>query len=337
MTTSIAGLGIVSPFGMTAQDHALFVRADAASPPPSPFVDANGERLEVAYCPWLGARLDVVQRMVLMAQIALQDALEEWQTALGETPGDATLFLCTPAPRVGLDQKALELLVTSMRATQHIARVVPLQGAAAAFVAVQQASELNARGHAAVILGLDSFVSVATLTEVVRRPPHHWSDAIKLCSEASAAILLLPQAEARRLKLDVATVHGAAFAASGSHDDNDDPVDGTAMAQVLRTLPAVGPISMAYGQDQLDPLRRSAWHLATARNAARFAEELHFETIEGELGRVGAAAGALNLAYGAAVVRHRAMEPGFAHNQPFVAWAISRDGTRGAAIVTGTA
>ena len=187
----------------------------------------------------------------------------------------------------------------------------------------------------AVVLGVDSFVSLASLTEQLQRPPHHWSDAVKVFSEAAGAVLLLPQPKAQALRLELAQIHGAQIAASPSHDDNDEIVDGAAMTQVLRSLPAVGPIAHAYGQERVEPLRRNAWNLAAARTVQRFAEEQHFETVERELGRIGAAAGAFNLAYAAALVSHQATEVGIAATAPFVAWAVSRDGTRGAAIGTG--
>ena len=334
MDLSIAGIGIVSPWGMTAQDHAFFLRADATSPPPSPFVTADDERIDVMYCPWIGARLSLVQRLVLMGQMALQEALETWQAAVGDA-AEAVLFLCTAAPRAGLSEEALELLTATVRATPRLSRVVPLRGAAAAFGALSQANDVVARGQAAVVLGVDSFISVESLTARLEKPPHDWSDAVKEHGEAAAAVLLLPHARARSLGMAIAQIHGAQIAASNSNDDNDEVVDGVAMSQVLRTLPNPGPIAMAFGQERVDPLRRNAWHLATARNAQRFAAEQHFETLERELGRVGAAAGVLNLAYAAARLRHSALEPGFSPAQPFVAWAVSRDGTRGAAIGTG--
>jgi hypothetical protein len=57
-------------------------------------------------------------------------------------------------------------------------------------------------------------------------------------------------------------------------------------------------------------------------------------SIDTELGAVGAAAGAMNLAYGLAVVDHRTTDAPVQEGDPFLAWAISRDGTRGLAAVS---
>jgi hypothetical protein len=58
-------------------------------------------------------------------------------------------------------------------------------------------------------------------------------------------------------------------------------------------------------------------------------------TVETRLGRLGAAAGLFNVAYGASVLHHDATEREVAPGSPALAWAISRDGTRGVATLTG--
>ena len=68
--------------------------------------------------------------------------------------------------------------------------------------------------------------------------------------------------------------------------------------------------------------------------ADRFEQEHEVACPEGAIGAVGAAAGAVSLVYGLAVMRHGATEDPKAAEAPFLAWAISPDGTRGAALAT---
>ncbi len=50
---------------------------------------------------------------------------------------------------------------------------------------------------------------------------------------------------------------------------------------------------------------------------------------------MGAAAGAMNLVYALAVVRHRTTEaPAVEETDPLLVWAVSPDGTRGLAAVS---
>lgn len=120
-----------------------------------------------------------------------------------------------------------------------------------------------------------------------------------------------------------------------ANDDNDEPVDGVAMTAALTSLPKVGEVGLVFGQGRLDGLRRLDWHCAVARHARRFARETRFVTLEQHVGRVGAASGAMSLAYGLALLRHRSDDTGAFAGHPFFSWAISRDGKRGVAIAKG--
>jgi hypothetical protein len=74
--------------------------------------------------------------------------------------------------------------------------------------------------------------------------------------------------------------------------------------------------------------------MAVARSPARFHPEYESRSIEVELGLVGGAAGAMNLVYGLAVLRHRTTDVVVHERDPFLAWDISPDGTRGLAAVS---
>jgi hypothetical protein len=118
------------------------------------------------------------------------------------------------------------------------------------------------------------------------------------------------------------------------NDDDEVSVDGVAMTALLRGLPA-GVTQLVVGQSYVDDLRTRDFQLASARVARRFAGDVTNETLERSTGRLGAAAGVAQLAYGVAVVRHGTLR-GLRPDATFLAWAISRDGLRGAALVEGT-
>jgi hypothetical protein len=148
---------------------------------------------------------------------------------------------------------------------------------------------------------------------------------------------MLPD-EARRAGLghDLGTIEGLAGADGRSTDEDDEPVDGTALCAVMRALPSRGPIVAVLGQGEVDELRHREWHLASARVADRFSPALTAASLERLTGRVGAAAGLMSVVHGLALCRHRAEAPGH-RGLPWLAWAISPDGRRAAALAQGAA
>jgi hypothetical protein len=68
---AVVGTSLVSPLGITAAEHAFFVRAGIGPAAPGGFLDAEGDTLAVAYCPWLGASVPIAARVRLLAERAL--------------------------------------------------------------------------------------------------------------------------------------------------------------------------------------------------------------------------------------------------------------------------
>jgi hypothetical protein len=123
-----------------------------------------------------------------------------------------------------------------------------------------------------------------------------------------------------------------AVARGAATDENDEPIDGGPLSALLWDAPKKERVLSAFGQHGVDTLRAYEWQMATARNARLFHEDCAFVCPESTIGTVGAAAGALNLAYGIAALRHDVLEDPRARKAPFAAWAMSRDGARGLAI-----
>lgn len=119
------------------------------------------------------------------------------------------------------------------------------------------------------------------------------------------------------------------------------------MTALLRRVAPQRPLYAA-GQDGYGALRMEDFHRAAARLADRFWDCQH-DCLEAWIGAVGACSGAASLVYGLELMRLGAtpsIEPTYMagrepppprppcpnpEREPFLAWAISPDGTRGAA------
>lgn len=332
MSVAIVGTGLVTPSGDTPTEHAFFLRASVPAPPPSPFqLRRDGSTLHVRYCRRVGAAVAVEQRLVRMAEQAIRDALRPCGV-LAEK-GAVLVLLCLSKERPGVTEETLGRVCAALARHGAVRR---FSGDAGAFEALREASALLRGRHTRVVVvaAVDTFISIDALDEYVLRSPSEWDLDAPAPSEGAAAVALAASDEARRNTVAVVgTVEGAAIAPGRSNDDNGEPVDGSAMTAVLRELPGRTPARGAFGPFKVDLLRQDEWHLAAARNSERFGRECRFTCLESHVGRLGAAAGMANLVYGLAVHKHRTGPTLEAAGAPFYAWAISPDGTRGAALV----
>jgi len=100
MDSVIVGQGLVSPLGLGATEHALFVRASVGAPPPPAFETEGGKRVRANHCGFLGAfggsaghtgialkttgaELEIAERLFRMVEIATHQALTPWEAAFG--------------------------------------------------------------------------------------------------------------------------------------------------------------------------------------------------------------------------------------------------------------
>ncbi len=244
-------------------------------------------------------------------------------------------FLCTDEPDRGMSADAIETVRRVVQQSLHAPTVTGCRGDAGSFAAIREAMSQIESGTVSIvaIVAVDSFVDAERLAHARRVAPPFWDSTPPEPGEGAAAIVLASSAFASARALQPqAVVHGAAIAASSSTDDNDEAVDGVALTTVFRSLPEPGPAFTVFGQRDVSGLRFQEFQFAVARNAKRFARVTRAECLEGEIGRLGAAGGLANLVFGIATMRHGAMRNDAPRTSPFYAWAISRDGTRGAAI-----
>jgi hypothetical protein len=334
MSAAIVGLGLVTPFADTPTEHVFFLRASVPAPPPSPFrLRADGSALHVYYCRWLGAGMPIAQRLTQLTTDAIRQASGPIGAAYGK--GERQIVLCLPRERAGVPGTALEAVCSAVAGNHGGAQ--QFHDDAGAFGALRQALAVLRKGTARVVVvaAADSFVALDALDEHVLHPPSEWDLPPTAPSEGAAAIALMEAHEARRNGVPILAYLGGASTARGeSNDDNDEPVDGSAMTVALRALPPAEPVGSVFGPFKVDLLRQDEWRLAVARLAKLFDSRCTFTCLESLVGRLGAASGLASLVYGVALHRHRAAPTVEASAAPFYTWAVSPDGTRGTALVS---
>jgi hypothetical protein len=328
---AILGSGLVSPFGASARDHAIFLRALLPPPPASPFVGPEDKPVHVRFCRWLGAAAAAPERMVNLAVAAAEEALgppgapqRSWRVGL---------CLCTDPARPGLSADDLARVEAELMRLLRPASMGRVWGSAGAFSAIEKAEEQLAAGEedALLLIAVDSFVSLEWLTYKAQNQPTKWMLWPPTPSEGAAAILLSRPDAAKKERVPLlARVLGSVTAQGSAREDDDEIADGSAMSAAIRKV-AAPSVHYVFGQGVVDSLRRREWSFAMARNAERFRAGHDEFCLEDMIGSVGAAAGAMNLVYGLAAMRHEALDVSWSRAEPFLSWAISRDGTVGLA------
>jgi hypothetical protein len=331
---------MVSPLGLSPEQHAFFVRAEVGPAAPGAFLDADGETIPVAYCPWLGAKTAVAERLSALGKRALGAALRPvFQSAVasGAQPTLA-LFAVTAAPREGLGEEDRRTLEQALGAAVR-SPCNRLTGEAGFFQGLAEARAVLAAGTAGAvaIVGVDSLVCAARVASFQRGSMSPWDPKLPRASEGAAAVVVTTPAEARRLRLDViATIRSSAVAVGSGTDDDDAAVDGAAMAVLIGGVQFAtrARIGASFGQHGLGSLRNQEWEMAAARNAIAFEDTCPMISVEHEIGYLGAAAGAMGFVHGATVIHHDAWPSRSREIESFVAWAISADGMRGLCAAT---
>jgi hypothetical protein len=328
MTSIIAGAGLASPAGLTTQDHAFFPALYVPSLGAAVFYQSDDTPLDVRYARWLGTGAPPAERVARLAHTALAEALGAFAAL---HPGvRVPLLLITSAPRPGWSQGDIDTVVAHLEDQGTVSVAGRYQGAAQAFTALTSVPQLLGEHEAVAMVAADSFVSLPFLEELVARPPCEWALQPRPPSEGAGALLFVRRPD-EALGGPRGQVDAAAVVAGPSRDDNDEIVDGRAMTAALRQLPLGPVVPLVCGQFEVDALRTQEWRLAIVREKARFEPGCAYARLEALVGRVGAAAGVMSIAYGLALVRHKVLLREKARPLPYLAWAISPDGLRGVA------
>jgi hypothetical protein len=326
---SVVGIGLCSAAGARARDHAFFLRAEGPPPAASPFRLADGRRWDVRRASFLAPVAATGEggaaRLGALASMAADEALAALPE---EARRGLPLFLCLPAPRAGLDATALDDLAAAVGKHVGASSIVRLSGAASPLAALER---IGAEAEAALLVAVDSFVSLADATAAAARPPCPWLLQPPPPGEGAGALLLASRAQASRWGArPLANVPASRGAVGRATDENDEPNDAAAMTDVMANLPTRGPIAAVFGQGRVDQLRVQDWERTVARLAPRFHPVYAGACLESEVGQLGSAAGVMGLGYAIACLRHGVLE---APEGATVTWALSRDGLRAAAVV----
>jgi hypothetical protein len=338
----VAGLGLVSPSALTPEEHVFLLRAESTMGVPRAFVDAQGELVSAIHCPWLSPKIPTPRRVGELATAAALHAMRHamvHQALLGRR---LPMVLVTAAPWAAFGEAAPSLVERALVAALPVDPEARLTGEAGAFAGLQLAAERlsDPSVPAVLVVAADSSIGVVALTERARAA-RRWERVPAYVSEGAAALLLTRGSGSRAAGWpDMGRISFSATAAGQGSDEDDDPVDGRAMTALFRAASssAAGKLTQSFGQHNVDELRQRTITFATARNKEAFDPICRLVDVEDAVGRVGAAAGAMQLAYALATERHGMAQPAtgeWGGGGPFAAWAVSRDGTRGLAIAQG--
>ncbi|MBI4955254.1 MAG: hypothetical protein HY908_24740 [Myxococcales bacterium] len=308
----IVRVGAACPLGLTSLETAMCVRASKLEPRPTAFIDKRGRTVGASHARWLAAELAGFDRLVALGA-----------RALGEAAGDLTepapLVLALPeAPRPDDEGRFGPELVAAL-ASASGARLdlersaVVRAGSAGLAVALASATALLASGAPAVLVGgLDSYLHpdvIRGLDEECRLHAEGTDDGI-VPSEGAGFALLAPAPSSGR----VARVAHAGAIATLAHvatateppagaDEADLAVGMTrALHEALGTRAHRGPVGWILSDVNGEHHRVREWSTAEIRCGELLASARH-DRLTGELGDVGAAAGALLLAIACTYLR----------------------------------
>jgi hypothetical protein len=240
----------------------------------------------------------------------------------------ALLFVVTGEPRVGMTEADRAHLETELGRELNV-RAQRVTGAAGLFQALLEAAALLESGQRALIVAADSFIEPSALADLADAKVHPWRPNPLRPAECAAAIVVQKSASAQSL----ADVGWAGILQDEATDDNDEPITGAALTELLHTMHAHGLVTATFGPEATDAMRHVEWSIATQRAHERLAQHVVFECFESAVGEIGAASAVANLVYAIAARNHGTLTSEGTRSGPVVVWGIGRDGRRGLAVI----
>jgi hypothetical protein len=333
LDVAVASVGVAGVAGVTARQTLHELLGGGAAPPPSPFRRVTDDpdadvRVDVLYAPWLGAWTPVADRLVSLALVAAEDALEI-PTAEGPEryAGRIGLVLVLPPARPELSTADIDRVQSEIRSALGCSFLARYEGDAGLFPALREAAQSLARREvdSVLVVAVDSLATIEEARRQEACPSSHWRPDEPTPGEAGVALLLMRQAEAHQRGIAMATILAAETRAGTANETNEERVDGLPMTALLHQVRAHGPFRHVFSQESASPLREREWALALSRNLGVVVPNIITVKIENTLGRLGAAMAPASLALVALGVWVGAIEPA----GPALVWAISDDGIRG--------
>ncbi|PRP93713.1 hypothetical protein [Enhygromyxa salina] len=303
----VIAVGARTPVGLVAEPAAAAVRAAICQIAEYPFVAADGEPMMVASDARLSTRLEGVERLLPLANSALEEVAYKLAAAPRPYRGHVDLWLSLPDARPGLSESevigAAQTLVAGLRAagTQQLRAEIVGRGHAGIACAIERALQESARGVdvLTVVLGVDSYLHPDTLV---------WLERNRLCGpdsrsgfapgEAAGCLVLASTGLRKTLGLPcLAVVGGVATAREHRLPGSETGSFGEGMTQAVLgalaglRLPAEA-VDMTFSDINGERYRSEEWGFVALRAPEAFRSPNYVAPADC-WGDVGAASGAL--------------------------------------------
>ncbi len=346
---AIVSMGANTPLGADAWASAAAVRAGISGFTQHPYmIDTAGEPMRVAYVQAIDIGVTGADRFEALLTPAIDQALEP--LALGEMGSSAprlALALALPPPREGQPEAlAVDLMQRVKKRYRSVfgAFATFESGHAAGLFAVQAACKKLRQGtiDACVVAGVDSYMEPETLEWLEACDQLHGAGPLNnawgfIPGEAGAALLLMPERQARARGLEVLGLvlnTGTGFEAKRIKTETVCIGEGltAAFRDALAVLPDGVKVSDVYCDMNGEPYRADEYGFTALRTKDAFASASDFVAPADCWGDVAAAGGLLHVQLACAAGHKR-----YANGQVAFAWASAEGGERAATVVAAAA
>jgi 3-oxoacyl-[acyl-carrier-protein] synthase I len=340
----IAACGAATPLGCSAAASAAAIRAGVAGFSSHPvIIDSVGSSVSMARAPYLPVFTSCLERMVDLAEIALDEVLQPLGSARGRTDPPHVL-LALPQPRPGLPDDLAEQITVRLGVSRHgrLGKVhVFAEGHAAGFSALEMAASAVAAGRVdlCVVGGVDSYVDPDTLAWLEHCDQLHGAGQRNnawgfLPGEAACFFLVASQRGVNTFKLEpLLELSAVATGQEANRIKTDSVCTGVGLTNVFERVLESAKVNAGLIDDIIcdmngEPYRADEFGFTLARTAHYFAEPSAFSAPADCWGDVGAASAPLFVLLAAFAGRKR-----YAKGPATLLWASSEGGRRGAAVV----
>lgn len=341
---AIAGLGAATPVGRTALASAAAVRAGISALGEHPFmVDAVGEPMRVAQCPWMASEPRLAGRITDCLVIAVRDALAPLLASEGGATLRRLLFVNLPSTRPALPETLVESIRVGLQqafAGTFAGVEFKQQGHAGGLVALASAMRHLASDPAlaCIVAGADSYLDPDMLEWLEATDQLHGAGPRNnawgfIPGEGAGAILVLADNMARRLGCrSLGRVASVGIGQETRLNRTGAVCLGHGLTKAFQgafaALPAGSRVTDVYCDMNGEPYRADEFGFAVVRTREHFVSATDFVAPADCWGDVGAASGPLAVAL-ACIAAAKA----YANGSTSLVWASSDTGERAAALI----
>ncbi len=301
---AIISVGASTPLGLDARQTALLLRASKGDPRSSPFVGLDGNTLATMHCHRMEDETIGYARYLALAAPALREAIhvardhELWRS---EERTPVVLLLSAPRPFDGDDPRIDTHLLADVAKLANLSldpRSAMIRLGHAGVGALLARASLFGPDVRVIVGGLDSYHDPKRIEALDAdfRINSERSDYGFVPSEAAAFVCVTPHTKRKEPRPPLAVVKLVATA----EEPEGDLVTATALTKLLRDERLPSRVPWMIWDLNRDETRRREWSFSMKRNLGRYQlapTESTLDELHRELGDVGAATGALYLAW----------------------------------------